>query len=62
VLEFYYRNTLLCIQSLYGDPAFAHDLIFLLERHYTNDERTCRVYNEIHTGNWWWSVQVRNRT
>ena len=22
--------------------------------------RTCRIYNEMHTGNWWWSVQVRH--
>jgi len=47
-----------CIQTIYGDPQFTHDLVFAPERHYTSQERTCRVYNEIHTGDWWWKVQV----
>lgn len=59
-LDVYYRDILLCIRSLYGDPAFAHDLIVAPEKHYTNGERTCRIYNEIYTGDWWWAVQVRN--
>jgi hypothetical protein len=32
--------------------------VFAPERHYTNEERTCRIYNEMHTGDWWWTVQV----
>lgn len=48
-----------CIQALYGDPRFADHLVFAPERHYTNHERSCRIYNEMHTGDWWWSVQVR---
>jgi hypothetical protein len=42
-----------------SDPQFADDLVFAPEQHYTSEERTCRVYNEIHTGDWWWTVQVR---
>jgi len=59
-LEFYYRDVIECIQSLYGDPGFVQDLVFAPERHYTSAERTCRIYNEMHTGDWWWMVQVRN--
>jgi hypothetical protein len=59
-LEFYYRDVLECIRSLYGDPEFAQHLVFAPERHYTSDERTSRIYNEMYTGDWWWSVQVCN--
>ncbi|KAN0140498.1 hypothetical protein V8E53_001707, partial [Lactarius tabidus] len=52
--EFYYRNLLKCIQTLYGDPEFAHDLVFAPEHHYSDHERKSRVYNEMHTGDWWW--------
>ena len=58
-LEFYCRDVIGCIRSLYGDPQFAQELAFAPERHYTTDERTCRIYNEMYTGDWWWSVQVR---
>jgi Plavaka transposase len=58
-LEFYCRDIIECIRSLYGDPQFARDLVFAPERHYTSTERTSRIYNEMHTGDWWWMVQVR---
>ena len=57
-LEFYCRDVTECIRSLYGDPQFAQELAFAPERHYTTHERTCRIYNEMYTGDWWWSVQV----
>jgi len=58
-LEFYSRDVMKCIGTLYGDPQFAQDLVFAPERHYTSQERTCRIYNEINTGDWWWTVQVK---
>ncbi|KAF8269011.1 hypothetical protein EI94DRAFT_1535022, partial [Lactarius quietus] len=57
-LEFYYCDILESIRTLFGDPELARDLIFGPERHYTNRERTSRVYSEMHTGNWWWAVQT----
>lgn len=60
-LEFYCRDVIECIRSLYGDPRFAQELTFAPEQHYTGHERMCRIYNEMHTGDWWWSVQVRNQ-
>jgi hypothetical protein len=38
----------------YGPPT----VTYAPERHYTDAERTCHIYNEMNTGNWWWSVQV----
>ncbi|KAH8978805.1 hypothetical protein EDB86DRAFT_3067224 [Lactarius hatsudake] len=57
-LQFYFRDILQCIRTLYGNPEFARDLVFAPERHYTDHERTCCVYSEIHTGDWWWAVQT----
>jgi hypothetical protein len=58
-LEFYWRDILECIRSLYGDPKFAQDLAFVPERHYTCHVRKSRIYNEMYMGDWWWSIQVR---
>ncbi|KAH8101598.1 hypothetical protein BXZ70DRAFT_891549 [Cristinia sonorae] len=55
--EVYYRDALECIKSLYGDPNFAGDLIFKPERHYTDADRTLRMYHDMHTGTWWWDLQ-----
>ena len=59
-LEFYCRDILECIQSLFGDPQYAEDLVFAPERHYTNHERKSRLYHEMYTCDWWWTIQVRS--
>ena len=59
-LELHSRNILECIRSIYGDPEFTQDLAIAPERHYTDQERTDRVFSEMYTGDWWWAVQVRN--
>ncbi|KAF8264342.1 hypothetical protein EI94DRAFT_1772698 [Lactarius quietus] len=57
-LQFYFRDILPCISSLFGDPEFACDLVFAPERHYADNEWTSWVYSEMNTGDWWWAVQV----
>jgi hypothetical protein len=57
-LEFHYCNIIKCIWALFGNPEFACDLVFTPEQHYTDSTKTCLVYDEMHTGDWWWSVQV----
>jgi hypothetical protein len=47
-----------CIEALYGDAEFAACLVFRPERHYKDKEKKQRVYHELHTGDWWWEVQV----
>ena len=59
-LEFYHHDILGCIRTIYSDPEFAQDLVVAPERHYTDQGRTERIYSEMHTGDWWWAVQVRN--
>ena len=57
-LEFHCHEIIPCIRSLFGNPDFTNELIYAPEWHYTDAERTCHVYNEMHTSNWWWSIQV----
>lgn len=57
-LEFFCRDVLECIRSLYGDPSWAQDMAFVPEQHYTSHMRTSRVYNELYTSDWWWTAQV----
>ena len=61
-LEFYSRDVLECIRSLYGDPSWAQEMAFAPERHYTSHARMSRIYNELYTSDWWWTVQVLQST
>ncbi|KAI0043223.1 hypothetical protein FA95DRAFT_1498903 [Auriscalpium vulgare] len=56
--EVYFRDIIPCIRALYGDPEYAKDLLFVPERHYTDDTRSNREYDEMNTGDFWWSVQM----
>ncbi|KAI0337593.1 hypothetical protein BDW22DRAFT_1314079, partial [Trametopsis cervina] len=56
--DFYFRDILACIKSLFGDPDFAAHLVFLPERHYADADRTVRLYHDMHTGKWWWDTQA----
>jgi hypothetical protein len=59
-LEFYYRDALECIQLLFSDPQYTQDLVFAPERHYTSHKRKSRLYHEMYTCDWWWTIQVCN--
>ncbi|KAF8271908.1 hypothetical protein EI94DRAFT_1567196, partial [Lactarius quietus] len=58
LLQFHYRDIILCIRSLMSNPEFASDMIFSPERHYTDRSHASHIYNEMHTRDWWWSVQT----
>ena len=53
---FYGRNVLKCIKSVYSDPELLPDLVFGPVEEYTDESKTERKYNEIHTGEWWWKT------
>ena len=56
--DFHFREVIPCIRTLFGDPNFARSLILVPERHYLDVDHTTRIFSEMHTGKWWWSVQV----
>lgn len=60
IYQLHSRDVLDCIRAIFGDPEFARDLVFAPKRCYMDHERTQRVYSEMYTGDWWWSVQVRS--
>ncbi|KAI9432659.1 hypothetical protein H4582DRAFT_2083048 [Lactarius indigo] len=37
-LQFHYHDVVLCIRTLFGNPEFAHELVFAPERHYADAE------------------------
>jgi hypothetical protein len=60
VCEVYFRDVIACLRALFGNPDFAPILIFVPEKHYSDELRTSRLYHDMHTGRWWWSTQVRS--
>ena len=56
--EFYHRDIIQCIKVLYGNPELAPFLAHSPEKHYTAPDKKSRIYSEMHTGKWWWKVQV----
>lgn len=56
--EVYHRDVLECVRTLFGDPEFTPHLVFKPERHYADEDRTVRMYSDMHTGKWWWATQV----
>ncbi|THU86756.1 hypothetical protein K435DRAFT_683009 [Dendrothele bispora CBS 962.96] len=57
-VEFYSRDILECLKSLWANPDFATQLIVEPERHYVDEDKTIRAYHDMHTGKWWWNKQV----
>jgi Plavaka transposase len=58
VCEVYMRDVLACVQVLFSEPGFAPYLVVTPEKHYADEEKSIRVYHDIHMGRWWWSTQV----
>ena len=58
VVEVYFCDILACICALFGDPDLAPYLVFAPEKHYADKEKQEHMYHDMHTGKWWWSMQV----
>lgn len=56
--DVYFRDLIECLKALFSDPEFARYLVFLPERHYADPDKTMRLFYDMHTGKWWWEVQV----
>ncbi len=58
-VELHSRDVLQCIEYIYSKPEFAGHLIHKPERHYAQiGGRRVQVFHDMHTGQWWWSIQV----
>jgi len=56
--DVHFCNIIECIKVLYSNPEFMHNMTYALERHYSDPDMTNRIYSQMHTGKWWWWVQV----
>ncbi|THU88810.1 hypothetical protein K435DRAFT_916207 [Dendrothele bispora CBS 962.96] len=55
--DLYKRDIIECIRALYGNPDHCQYLCFSPEQHYTDADKTCRLYHDFYTGRWWWDTQ-----
>lgn len=55
--SFRYRSVLDVVDFLLGHPPFAPNLSYAPIRLLNKDD--ARVYNEMHTGDWWWETQKK---
>ena len=56
--EFFSRDIMDCITEIYGRHDLVPHLKFTPERHYADADKTIRIYGDMHTGRWWWELQV----
>lgn len=56
--DVFFRDVVKCVEALFGDSEFARYLVFVPEKHYGDEEKTDRLYHDMHTGDWWWDTQV----
>ncbi|KAJ3870603.1 hypothetical protein F5051DRAFT_447434 [Lentinula edodes] len=57
--DLYKRPIEECIRALYGFPDHVRYLCVSPERHYSDANKTQRLYHDMHTGKWWWNTQVQ---
>ena len=55
----YSRNIIECVKALFGSADLAPHMIYRPERHYDLENGRERHYHDMHTGDWWWEMQVR---
>lgn len=52
-----YQDIVSAIRFLIGHRPFRDNLAYAPVRQFTDEGKTCRAYNEMHTGDWWWRIQ-----
>jgi hypothetical protein len=56
--ELWRRDPVECVQELIGNPAFKEYISYVPEPVYADPEGKTRTYDEMWTGDWWWTMQV----
>ena len=57
-MTLFFRDSLDCFKSLFGNPLFSGHMDFRPRREYADEAKTERFYNEIMTGDRAWNLQV----
>jgi hypothetical protein len=58
-VEFWHRDPIDCVKEILGNPALQPHIKYAPERIYQDLDRKIRVYEGMHTADWWWETQVR---
>ncbi|QRV89359.1 Zn-finger protein [Ceratobasidium sp. AG-Ba] len=54
-----FRDILAVIRDLISARRFKDCMRYAPERHWTSQDKKCRLYDEMWSGNWWWRMQFR---
>lgn len=57
-LELWLRDPVACVRELIGNESFLNDMAYAPEKVYTDARATTRRYDEMWSGDWWWTTQV----
>jgi hypothetical protein len=57
-MSMYACNVIKCVKALFGSAEFVPHMIYRPERHYDLENGRERHYHDMHTGDWWWEMQV----
>ncbi|QRV76908.1 Zn-finger protein [Ceratobasidium sp. AG-Ba] len=55
----HFRDVLAVIRHLISARRFKDCMRYAPERHWMSQDKKCRLYDEMWTGNWWWRMQFR---
>ncbi|KAF7981980.1 hypothetical protein HWV62_30801 [Athelia sp. TMB] len=56
-VNLFYRDSIKCVRSLFGNPLFADNMYYTPYREFKTAEKLVRVYNEWMSGNVAWNMQ-----
>ncbi|KAH7917273.1 hypothetical protein BV22DRAFT_1135543 [Leucogyrophana mollusca] len=57
--ELWMRDPVECIHELISNPTFRDHLAYAPEKVFTDEQGEIRRFDEMWTGDWWWSMQER---
>jgi hypothetical protein len=57
-IELWFQDPLECVQGLIGNLTFQENLSYAPQKVFTAGSGTTRIYDEVWTGDWWWTMQV----
>ncbi|KAG9084587.1 hypothetical protein FRC06_003988 [Ceratobasidium sp. 370] len=58
VVVVYVRDIIGVLRELLGNPRFKRYMRYVPERHWQSKARRKRVFGEMWTGDWWWTMQM----
>src|SRR5690606_31993275 len=58
LVEFRYRNMEAMVRSIFKQPSHEPYMVYSLVKEYDRPDKGYCLLSGIHTGDWWWSIQL----